>query len=286
MMMKIQSLATVASLAFCTLWGVAANATVHDPYASSSLNIDGGADHLSKNFSSNDLAVNYSGAIGLSSGTIVNTPAPYAPSASISGYSAQNPSTDTNNNYATATSGNVLLEYTIENDSEPRGSIVPFTVSYALGASSSTTTNLNSSLTTSSASIAVTVELADGYSYGLTQQTDYVETNGSKTGVFDVNSIAGVPFIIDLSARETTYADESGSSQASAYVDPIIAIDPAYLAAHPGATFSISPGIGNGAPPSVAGVPEPSTWMLMLAGVAGLGLALRGSRRADSRQIA
>ena len=64
---------------------------------------------------------------------------------------------------------------------------------------------------------------------------------------------------------------ELGPSQASALIDPQFSIDKSFPNAN---LYSIvlSPGIGNG------GVPEPSTWAMMLLGVASLGGALRRRR--------
>jgi hypothetical protein len=53
-------------------------------------------------------------------------------------------------------------------------------------------------------------------------------------------------------------------SFAHAYVDPIIAIDPAFLAAHPGLTLSFSAGV------PVPAVPLPASAWLLLGGMLGL----------------
>jgi hypothetical protein len=59
------------------------------------------------------------------------------------------------------------------------------------------------------------------------------------------------------------------TGSASAYLDPIFYIDPTFPDASE-YSIVISPGIGNS---PVSGVPEPSTWAMMLLGVAGLGFA-------------
>lgn len=64
----------------------------------------------------------------------------------------------------------------------------------------------------------------------------------------------------------------SASSSASAYTDPTFQIAPGTPNAG-SYSFIYSPGVGNG----VSGVPEPSTWAMMLCGLVGLGLA--GYRR-------
>jgi hypothetical protein len=62
-------------------------------------------------------------------------------------------------------------------------------------------------------------------------------------------------------------ADLSGHLTASADADPVISIDPAFLALHPGYSLVF------GANASPSGVPESSTWALMIVGFAGLGFA-------------
>ena len=64
----------------------------------------------------------------------------------------------------------------------------------------------------------------------------------------------------------------TGPGGATGDIDPIISIDPSSADAGGGLFFSA--GVGNGA------VPEPSTWVMMLAGFAALGFAYRVRRRA------
>jgi hypothetical protein len=64
----------------------------------------------------------------------------------------------------------------------------------------------------------------------------------------------------------------------SASIDPIITIDPAFVAQ--GFTLELSPGVSQ---PSAASVPEPATWAMMLAGFAGLAIA--GFRRARRNRL-
>ena len=68
----------------------------------------------------------------------------------------------------------------------------------------------------------------------------------------------------------------------SAYADPYIFIDPAYLAAHPGLSLAFSAGAGN-VPPAAA-VPEPATWALLFGGFALTGAAMR--RRTAMARVA
>lgn len=64
----------------------------------------------------------------------------------------------------------------------------------------------------------------------------------------------------------------------TSFIDPQLVIDPAFLAANPGSTLTITPGVGNGLPP----VPEPHAWALLVGGM-GL-LATIARRRKAARQ--
>lgn len=89
---------------------------------------------------------------------------------------------------------------------------------------------------------------------------------------------------ITLSTQASSFGGPNFASSSSAFADPYIYIDPAYLAAHPDATLEISEGVGNVAP--VTSVPEPATWLLLLTGYGSLGFMLRRGRGlvADRRQ--
>ena len=62
---------------------------------------------------------------------------------------------------------------------------------------------------------------------------------------------------------------------ATAFVDPLISIDPAFLALHPEYVILVDAGIGNSA---VAPIPEPSSLALMMGGALGLVAYRRQSR--------
>jgi PEP-CTERM motif len=92
----------------------------------------------------------------------------------------------------------------------------------------------------------------------------------------EANTVGGIGMevygIVEVNLSQGPIA--SGSFSATA--DPILAIDPAFLAANPGYTLVFSPGFV--VSPSV---PEPSTWAMLLVGFAGLGYAgWRRGRRA------
>jgi hypothetical protein len=61
----------------------------------------------------------------------------------------------------------------------------------------------------------------------------------------------------------------AGSGSGSATADPVISIDPTWLATHPGYSLEFRPGITNGA------TPEPSTLLLLGSGLLTLGYGVR-----------
>jgi len=85
----------------------------------------------------------------------------------------------------------------------------------------------------------------------------------------DFSTTTDYPNFITLS--DGGYAYSHGAF--TAFVDPVITIDPAFLVANPGYSLSFSPNIGGA-------VPEPGAWAMMLLGFGGLGAVLRNRRRA------
>jgi hypothetical protein len=87
-----------------------------------------------------------------------------------------------------------------------------------------------------------------------------------------VNSVASV--------NVYSWCDDSsfgGTSTCNAYVDPIVKITPAFLTGNPEANLIFSSGIHQ-----VIGVPESSTWAMLVVGFGGLGYA--GWRRRSARR--
>jgi hypothetical protein len=76
-----------------------------------------------------------------------------------------------------------------------------------------------------------------------------------------------------------TNADyENARVTSRAFVDPYFNIDPLFLSDNPGFSLAFSPGVGNTLPPT-GGIPEPSTWALMILGFGATGAAIRSRRR-------
>ena len=104
-------------------------------------------------------------------------------------------------------------------------------------------------------------------------QFDQYNINGSFYGSiqFLTNANGQVAGAISLAAVSTVRAFP-GSGSSSAYIDPRIEIDAAFLAMNPGATLTITPGVGN----EISPIPELSTLSMLLAGLGLLGF--RGRR--------
>jgi hypothetical protein len=82
-------------------------------------------------------------------------------------------------------------------------------------------------------------------------------------------------YTVELDA-DTNVGTSAGAQSATAFIDPLFFIDPSFANA---GQYSIltSPGIGNS-------TPLPSTWVMLLTGLAGLGFfAYRGPRKASTR---
>ncbi|MBS0362243.1 MAG: PEPxxWA-CTERM sorting domain-containing protein [Proteobacteria bacterium] len=101
---------------------------------------------------------------------------------------------------------------------------------------------------------------------------DNTAFNIDGTMLFPINTILSV-----IMFAEADSDLELGPSQGAAFIDPIFSIDPSFANAD---QYSIvtSPDIGNGG--AGGGVPEPSTWALLLGGFGALGAVLRGRRKA------
>ena len=92
----------------------------------------------------------------------------------------------------------------------------------------------------------------------------------SFTGPISLTAYSGEAEYIDLYVQVDGQAGRAGTAYAS--IDPYIHVDPSFAQADDYAVI-VSPGIGNS--PAGAGVPEPTTWAMILIGFGGLGGILR-----------
>jgi hypothetical protein len=109
-------------------------------------------------------------------------------------------------------------------------------------------------------------------------QADVFNVNGSFEGTLDMLTGADgrVIGLVQLVAAANV-ATGFGTASARAFIDPRLEIDAAFLAANPGTTLTITPGVGNELSP-VTAVPEPESYALMLAGLAVVGFDVRRRR--------
>lgn len=143
------------------------------------------------------------------------------------------------------------LTYNFRVEGGPRFSVVPLQITVHLKVTGNTPNGLGDS----------NRAVVNINHYDFILQADDIHDRVDGTFAFDVFS--GHDNFIALSAFATTTSDYNQNS--SAFVDPVIAIDPVFAAAHPGVySLLFSPGIGNGAP---ANVPEPASAL-------GLGLGM------------
>jgi PEP-CTERM motif len=98
-----------------------------------------------------------------------------------------------------------------------------------------------------------------------------------------INMLTNTPYLIILSATagaaNAISAETAFSGSSSVSIDPYFYLDPS-IADPQDYALVFSPGIVNSPGNAVGGVPEPSTWAMMLIGFVGLGCAgYRGMRR-------
>ena len=100
--------------------------------------------------------------------------------------------------------------------------------------------------------------------------------NGGNCGLFHYSGttdvLAGTSSTPGSEGQFTLVADTVTALDgvASAWIDPVVTIDPAFLAQNPGYSLAFSNGIQN-----ISAVPEPSAWALMLVGFGVTAAALR-----------
>ena len=129
-----------------------------------------------------------------------------------------------------------------------------------------------------------------GYEVAATSQNGHLfteATNGLQLLVpdgsaFQFNGTQMFPLNTPLLVEMLAIGDsdvELGPSEGHAVIDPIFSIDRSF-ANFDQYSIVLSPGIGNGDVGGGGGVPEPSTWAMMLLGFGALGAVARSRRRA------
>ena len=172
--------------------------------------------------------------------------------------------------------GRAYLSYSFEFLGGPADLMIPVTITYNM----------------------VLSVLADGYAEGQFIVFNHAyngafdpiyndsSTIGGTTNVFGLNVTRSFSFNAAYNTENSIFmgvlANSSNSfthGAASAYLDPIISIDPAFAALHPGTSLVLSDGVLNAEPGGAGGgVPEPASWALMIAGFGLAGAALRRRR--------
>jgi hypothetical protein len=209
--------------------------------------------------------------------------------------SALDPASSQGSLLAAKTSANASLYYYFTAYGPSAGVSVPLLISATAGANANAVTGATASgagVVSWAANGKVVGELITGVTCDGPSCTANTATPGVPAG--DVSdgkgiSIENVPFTTTSLAQNSTtpsYASfaeieaggtvNEGTGTFSAFADPVIEIDPTWLATHPGyyLVFSsnVTPPAGTGTGPGTGttGVPEPGTLLLALMGIAGV----------------
>ncbi len=113
---------------------------------------------------------------------------------------------------------------------------------------------------------------------------DYLNYKGTLSLYATVFGVTNSQTIFVDGAPMTVTVNNHPGATATASLDPLIGINPAFLSQYglSGGTVTLSPGVANASAPA-PGVPEPSSWILLIAGFGLTGAAVRHRRAAISR---
>jgi hypothetical protein len=110
-----------------------------------------------------------------------------------------------------------------------------------------------------------------------TSGCDSAHGNHSQDFVLNQSALSGIETFISISAGGVLRGNVGDPGTFSVSLDPLITIDPSFARASEFTLF-VSPGAESIA---VAAVPEPGTWLMLLAGTAGMGGIARRRQRAS-----
>lgn len=169
--------------------------------------------------------------------------------------------------HATAT-GDVQLTYSVE-VLGPSATLVPIDVFSKFYAENTGNSSFSENLT-----MNFDVPIVDSFT---STGDDVYEAFGDQSAGLWAGTEYQVTMTIDASA--SNFLDEyplyHGAASFTAWIDPYFEIDPTFLAANPGYSIEVSPGVGN----SPLAVPEPAAWADLLVGFLASGALLRSRRR-------
>ena len=180
--------------------------------------------------------------------------------------------------YAFTARASVIYYFSITSSGAPFTDWVPLTITAsgntAVGNSGSAIGGAGFNHNTASANIRLDStsiwSACSGYNCAFNEQPSFSGTRTTSVRPYSAGSDMPAEFQIALTSSVSTNANYERSF-AYAYVDPIIGIDPAFLAQHPGLTLSFSEGVPT--------VPLPGSMWLLAGGMLGLIETRRRQRR-------
>jgi hypothetical protein len=116
--------------------------------------------------------------------------------------------------------------------------------------------------------------LSNCYDFANPQNREASPAVNCRAGMFSFNFLASTIGVVsvELAAFVQPFGVDINPSLISAFIDPYIQIDPAWLSTHPGYSLTFDAGVSNVPTVSVSPVPEPETYALLIAGLGLLGV--------------